>query len=101
MITMRAIIGTAFLLAGLSQAAPHQSHSQPNGKIDLNALAQRAGKLWFGTAADIPGTAETTDQAYLKILQQNFGEITPANAMKVLSNFFTKKCVTRAKIWLL
>lgn len=83
---MRAIIGTTALLAGLSQAAPHQSHSRSNGNVDLNALAQRAGKLWFGTAADIPGTAETTDTAYLKVLQQNFGEMTPANAMKVPSN---------------
>ncbi|KAJ5635839.1 Endo-1-4-beta-xylanase D [Penicillium longicatenatum] len=81
---MRAIVGFAVLLAGLSQAAPHQSHSQPKSNVDLNTLAQRAGKLWFGTAADIPGTAETTDQAYLKILRQNFGEITPANAMKFM-----------------
>lgn len=49
----------------------------------LNNLAVKAGKLWFGTAADIPGTAETTDAAYLKLLKENFGEVTPANAMKV------------------
>ena len=65
---------------GLGRAAPL---SYRNGNIDLNALAQRRGELWFGTAADIPGTAETTDAAYLKVLRENFGEMTPANAMKV------------------
>ncbi len=60
-------------------ASPPKTSSLPN----LNALAQRAGKLWFGTAADIPGTDETTDAAYLKLLKENFGEVTPANALKV------------------
>lgn len=79
---MRPSLLIAALLAGASQAAPHSSGS--NGKnIDLNALAQRRGKHWFGSAADIPGTTETTDAAYLKVLKENFGEITPANAMKV------------------
>ncbi|KAN0120215.1 glycoside hydrolase family 10 protein [Hyaloscypha variabilis] len=52
----------------------------------LNSLAQGAGKLWFGTAADIPGTAEQTDPDYLRILENpgNFGEITPANIMKFM-----------------
>ncbi|KAJ5144683.1 Endo-1-4-beta-xylanase D [Penicillium atrosanguineum] len=81
---MRTIIAATALLACLSHAAPHQSHSQPKGDIDLNSIAQRHGKLWVGTAADIPGTAETTDAAYLKVLQKNFGEMTPANAMKFM-----------------
>lgn len=80
---MHAVVAATALLAGLSHAAPHQSHPQPQVEHGLNALAQSHGKLWFGTAADIPGTAETTDPAYLKVLQKNFGEITPANAMKV------------------
>ncbi|KAH8765166.1 penicillium Canescens endo-1,4-beta-xylanase Xyle [Hyaloscypha finlandica] len=52
----------------------------------LNDLAQDNGKLWFGTAADIPGTAEQTDKDYLRILTnpKNFGEITPANMMKFM-----------------
>ncbi|KAF7718919.1 Endo-1,4-beta-xylanase [Penicillium ucsense] len=80
---MRSTIMIAALLAGLSQAAPHppQSHSE---KVDLNRLAQRRGMHWFGTAADIPNTAETTDAAYLKVLRKNFGEVTPANAMKFM-----------------
>jgi endo-1,4-beta-xylanase len=81
---MRAVFAAPLILACLSQAAPHQTHQLSNHGIDLNTLAQRGGKLWFGTAADIPGTAETTDTAYLKVLQSNFGEITPANAMKVI-----------------
>lgn len=51
----------------------------------LNDAAKRAGKLWFGTAADIPGTNETTDPYYLKEFNNahDFGEATPANIMKV------------------
>ncbi|KAE8447270.1 hypothetical protein EG329_010964 [Mollisiaceae sp. DMI_Dod_QoI] len=50
----------------------------------LNELAQQQGKLWFGTAADIPDTAEASDPAYLQILENGkiFGEMTPANVMK-------------------
>jgi endo-1,4-beta-xylanase len=53
----------------------------------LNDLAVAAGKLWFGTAADIPGTGEAADPAYQKVLNNThiFGEITPANGMKVRS----------------
>lgn len=59
--------------------------STPTAGPYLNDLAKAAGKLWFGTAADIPGTDETTDEAYLAILTNphNFGEMTPANTMKV------------------
>lgn len=79
---MRFTFMVAALLAGASQAAPH-SPSGNGHNVDLNKLAQRRGLHWFGTAADIPGTAETTDAAYLKVLRKNFGEVTPANAMKV------------------
>ena len=51
----------------------------------LNELAQQNGKLWFGTAADIPGTNETSDAGYMAIVtnERIFGELTPANMMKV------------------
>lgn len=53
----------------------------------LDVLAKAAGKHWIGTAADIPQTnaaIEQTDEAYLAILTSPiFGEITPANVMKV------------------
>lgn len=64
--------------------------STPSAGPYLNDLAKEAGKLWFGTAADIPGTAETTDPDYLAILTdpRNFGEMTPANTMKAR---FTRK----------
>ncbi|EPS25816.1 putative endo-beta-1,4-xylanase [Penicillium oxalicum 114-2] len=80
---MRFTFMVAALLAGASQAAPH-SPSGNGHNVDLNKLAQRRGLHWFGTAADIPGTAETTDAAYLKVLRKNFGEVTPANAMKFM-----------------
>ncbi|CAI7589643.1 unnamed protein product [Penicillium viridicatum] len=41
-------------------------------------------KLEVNNAADISGTDETTDAAYLKILRTQFGEITPANALKFM-----------------
>lgn len=49
----------------------------------LNTLMQTHGKLWLGTAADIPGP-EQQDKEYMTILNDTliFGEITPANSMK-------------------
>jgi hypothetical protein len=54
------------------------------GKSGLNDAAKAAGKLWFGTAADIPGP-ETSDKYYMKEFNNahDFGEATPANIMKV------------------
>jgi len=51
----------------------------------LNDYAKRAGLLYFGTAANIPSSGETTDAAYQRILNNthDFGQVTPANAMKV------------------
>jgi endo-1,4-beta-xylanase len=71
-------------IAAPNQIRTDQKH-RPTGPRYLNDLAQANGKLWFGTAADIPGTAEQTDKEYLRILtsSRNFGEITPANMMKV------------------
>lgn len=53
----------------------------------LNDAARALGKLFFGTAADIPGTNETTDKYYLKEFnnRHDFGEATPANAMKFVN----------------
>jgi endo-1,4-beta-xylanase len=76
---MRFCLAATTLIAGLATAAPSSS----NNNVNLDRIAQRNGMLWFGTAADIPGTAETTDKPYLKILRKQFGEMTPANAMKV------------------
>jgi hypothetical protein len=63
----------------------------------LNDLAQARGMLWFGTAADIPGP-EQQDTKYMTILNDTniFGEITPANYMKVLS-LSLSKCFTKKK----
>ncbi|KAK7892334.1 hypothetical protein LTR67_007430 [Exophiala xenobiotica] len=50
----------------------------------LNDLAQAAGKLWFGSGTDQPGTGEDTNILYQEILNDThiFGQITPANYMK-------------------
>lgn len=79
---MRAVIPLAFAL-GLAVAAP-ASYSGTTAPPYLNKLAQDAGKLWFGTAADIPGP-EQSDIEYMTVLNDTkvFGEITPANYMKV------------------
>jgi len=52
----------------------------------LNDAAKAAGKLWFGTAADIPGTQELQDYYYMSEFNNthDFGGATPANIMKFL-----------------
>lgn len=59
------------------------------GKCGLNDAAKKAGKIWFGTAADIPGP-ETSDKYYMKEFNNthDFGEATPANIMKVRRSEF-------------
>lgn len=54
------------------------------GKFGLNDAAKQIGKLWFGTAADIPGP-ETSDKYYMKEFNNtnDWGCTTPANIMKV------------------
>lgn len=56
----------------------------------LNDAAKEAGKLWFGTAADIPGTGEAEDPYYMAEFNNthDFGGATPANIMKVSSSAF-------------
>ena len=57
----------------------------------LNKAAKKAGKMFFGTAADIPGTAEDEDVYYLRAFNnaKDFGEATPANAMKVRHKYLS------------
>ena len=49
----------------------------------LNDLAKATGKLYLGTAADIPGP-ELSDVGYMTVLNNSheFGQLTPANYMK-------------------
>lgn len=56
-----------------------------NKAFGLNDAAKAAGKLWFGTAVDIPGTGEAQDPYYMREFKSphDFGEATPANIMKV------------------
>ena len=54
----------------------------PLASAQLNALAKKAGKLYFGTATD---TGELTNSQYVSILTdtKEFGQLTPANGQKV------------------
>lgn len=54
----------------------------PLASAQLNELAKKAGKLYFGTATD---NGELTDKKYVKILSDTdeFGQLTPSNGMKV------------------
>lgn len=60
----------------------------------LNLAAQLKGKLWFGTASDIPGP-EQQNAEYTKILGDPliFGQLTPANYMKVRLGDDLEKCL--------
>jgi endo-1,4-beta-xylanase len=82
------VLATALLQ--LATASPgHKPKPIDNcGPPYLNELAQQHGKLWLGTAADIPGTNETSDAGYMAIVtnEKIFGELTPANMMKVTYN---------------
>lgn len=56
----------------------------PLASGQLNELAQRAGKKYFGTATD---NGELSNTTYFSILtnRQEFGQLTPANGQKVSS----------------
>lgn len=59
----------------LALAVGHVAQAQ------LNTAAKAAGLLYFGTAVDNP---DLSDSEYLLNLETtDFGQITPANAMKV------------------
>lgn len=74
----------SFLLA---LAAGHVAQAQ------LNTAAKAAGLLYFGTAVDNP---DLSDSEYLVNLKTaDFGQITPANAMKVSGG--TSYCIQQAK----
>ncbi|KAL2436467.1 Endo-1,4-beta-xylanase A [Exophiala dermatitidis] len=70
-----------------SAAAPPPSctaNFEPTAPPYLNDLAKAAGKLWFGSATDQPGSGEDENILYQTILNNTniFGQITPANHMK-------------------
>jgi hypothetical protein len=70
---------------GVSATTTTLLATSTNKAFGLNDAAKQAGKLWFGTAADIPGTGEAQDKYYMRAFQNphDFGEATPANIMKV------------------
>ncbi|KAM0720188.1 hypothetical protein Q7P37_004324 [Cladosporium fusiforme] len=67
------------LAAGSTLAAPGRVRRQTEG--GLNTAAKAFGKLYFGSATD---NGELTDTEYKAILSDSneFGQITPGNAMK-------------------
>lgn len=95
----RIAAAAALSLAATVSAVPTAPAAQEPGLLPLavelltapwlNTLARLQGKKWFGTAADIPGTDEATDKDYMATLTDTliFGEITPANYMKVSGYF--------------
>lgn len=62
-------------------------HNNANDK--LHALAQKAGKMYFGTATD---NGELDNKNYTAILDDNkqFGQLTPSNGQKVGSHAGSK-----------
>ena len=58
----------------------------PLATAQLNELAKEAGKLYFGTATD---NGELSNTTYFNILTdtKEFGQLTPANGMKVYLDF--------------
>lgn len=60
---------------------------RPRAADGLNTRAVAAGKLYFGSATD---NGELSDAAYVAELSNtaDFGQITPGNSMKVLSNLW-------------
>lgn len=78
------IIALTFVTRAKSLRRSDDPDAGSNSPQNLNELAQARGKLWFGTAADVPG-AEQQDVGYMTILNDTniFGQLTPANYMKV------------------
>ena len=72
-----------------SEGSWNSSNTSALAPPGLNDLARRKGKLWFGTAADIPNVpgslGEIYNQEYMTILNDTdiFGEMTCGNIMKV------------------
>lgn len=92
--TLAAVAATAFAAPKPNPAKTTNNPTAPtttllatatNKAFGLNDAAKQAGKLWFGTAADIPGTGEAQDVYYMREFNNphDFGEATPANIMKV------------------
>lgn len=73
--SLRSIASVAATLAVGAHALPQTSLDRNPGPY-LNILARQAGKLWFGTAADIPGV-EQNDARYMALLNDTniFGEV--------------------------
>jgi len=73
--------GAASTTSATSPTTTASSGSGATATPELNALAQAAGKKYFGSATDNP---ELTDTAYVKLLSDNkmFGQLTPGNSMK-------------------
>jgi len=80
-----AATSSATVFASTSSVPPSCSgYFEPLAPPYLNDLARAAGKLWFGSSTDQPGTGEDDNILYQTILNDTdiFGQITPANYMK-------------------
>lgn len=72
------------ILAVAATSGAFPGRGPPKGYRGLNDYAKDIGKVYFGTAADIPGP-ELQDNAYIAVLNNahEFGQLTPTNYMKV------------------
>jgi endo-1,4-beta-xylanase len=64
-------------------AASALALAMPMASAQLNELAKKAGKMYFGTATD---NGELSNKEYVKILTdtKEFGQLTPSNGQKVI-----------------
>lgn len=84
---MMLALGFASLLAVVQSALAQTTSSaapMATSTVQLNDAAHYAGKLYFGSATDNP---ELTDMPYVSLLSDTamFGQLTPANSMKWVS----------------
>lgn len=72
------------IVTSLVNASPSRTKDPSLAAPYLNQAAQRKGKLFFGTATDIPGV-EQQNVEYMRILNDTkiWGQLTATNYMKV------------------
>ena len=87
-LAVAAVVAVASAAPSVAPAVA-DAYGAATGAPYLNQLIQAKGKLWLGSATDIPG-AEQQDKEYMTILNNTklFGQLSPANSMKVSNRVF-------------
>lgn len=76
---MKSVAALALALPLAAYASPLNARAGTNGGNSLDALAQAAGKKYFGTEIS---SYYLANKQFSKILDQEFNQITPENEMK-------------------